>query len=91
MAGYNVILPGGTSINRIYFLLLAAACWAIFSSLEQLKLAGNPNGCVAKNTCGKSTLDKTNWWGTMVVGSVSTLIVIWPIIKRFISALLDVL
>ena len=89
MAGYNVILPGGTSINRIYFFLLAVACWAIFSSLEQLKLAGTSNGCVVKKTCGESTLDKTNWWGTMVVGSVSTLTVIWPIIKRFISALVD--
>ena len=88
----NVSLPGGTSISKAYIFVATVISWIVFGSMQQLKDAGNKDGCVSSSGgCGNGIFDRFSYWSTMIIGIVGTLILVWPLLKMLLDLMLSVL
>ena len=65
--------------------VIVAILWMMFSSLNALAVANNPNlgGCCATGECGKAPMDVVMYRGTAVVASIMTLILIISLVMFF--------
>jgi hypothetical protein len=88
MISGSVSLPGGSNVSRFYLLIAAIVSWVVFGSLQQLKMA--KNGC-CNSECGTGNLDKVSWWSVMLIGSLSTIILVWPVIKFVFTSVAKIL
>ena len=80
---------GGMEIPKAAIFVAAIFSWILFSSANELKSASG--GCCKKNNCGKQLIDPAIWWGSLMIGIVSTLIVGWPLIKLLINLFLKLI
>tara|TARA_B110001450_G_scaffold247782_1_gene263234 strand:- start:1792 stop:2067 length:276 start_codon:yes stop_codon:yes gene_type:complete len=71
-------------MNRLSFaLIVGIVSWMIFGSMNELTSAHEPLGCcdAASPNCGSSGFSKAVWWANLLLGVMSTLLVLYEIAK----------
>lgn len=91
MIGGSVSLPGGSNVSRFYLLIAAVVSWVVFGSLQQLKMAKDKKSGCCNSECGTGNLDRVSWWSVVLVGSLSTIILVWPVIKFVLTTVANIL
>ena len=70
-------------MNRLSFaLIVGIVSWMIFASMNELKSASAEGGCCNHaDGCGKSGFSKAVWWANLLLGIMSTVLVLYEMAK----------
>lgn len=69
-------------MNRLSFaLIVGIVSWMIFASMNELKSASTDGGCCGSNSCGNSGFSKAVWWANLLLGIMSTVLVLYEMAK----------
>jgi uncharacterized membrane protein len=80
-------------MNLFVGLLITIFTWVVFTTLNEIKVAGgdgdseeaSTNGCCGNGSCGKSVPDNVFWWVTLIVCIFFTFAVLFKFYEEFTS------
>ena len=94
MTGTGSFLPRALSMLNIlnydslfqwgFLAWLTVYFWSVFSLLQRLNLAQEPDGCAATSECTGTFLN-TFWYITMAYALVAMLMTLWPLVGSYLQ------
>ena len=72
-------------MNLLVGIITTVFLWAIFSSFNQLKIAGDKKGCCTDGSCGKGYVDNFLFYTNLVIAIILTLGVLFKIFEEVAS------
>ena len=71
-------------MNLLVGIITTVFLWSIFSSFNQLKIAGDSKGCCTDGTCGKGYVDNFLFYTNLVLAIILTLGVLFKVFEDFV-------
>ncbi len=72
-------------MNLLTGIVAAIFAWVVFSSLNQLKIAGDKKGCCGDGSCGKGRIDNLLFYSNLTIAVVLTLGVLFKVYEKSVS------
>ena len=72
-------------MNLLTGIIATVFAWVVFSTLNQLKIAGDKGGCCRDGSCGKGKIDNLLFYSNLTIAVVLTLGVLFGILEKSTS------
>ena len=72
-------------MNLLTGIIAAVFACVVFSSLNELKIAGDKKGCCTDGSCGKGRIDNLLFYSNLTIAIVLTLGVLFDILRESTS------
>ena len=72
-------------MNLLTALIATIFAWVVFASLNELKIAGDRQGCCIDGSCGKGRIDNLLFYSNLTIAIVLTLGVLFEILRESTS------